>query len=156
MCLTLSEISEQSLARIEKIVEKQLLNNEKSRASNQFTSDAKKLKSLITSECKTSKPSWNDRLKEALATCKSSLQSNIQKSNEFNSEYNKKRGSISVDEEEKKLEKDVWEWSGGRFLLANGDVKVMERLPSLPSAGSAPFSVNPAPRRGNVYDKMPQ
>ena len=158
LCLTLSEISEQSLARIEKIVEKQLLVNEKTRAANQFSTDSKKLKSLINSECRTPRPSWTDPLKEALAVCKSSLEANVCKTNEFNSGYNKKRGSLALQDEEKKLERDVSDWSAGRFLLDGGDVKVVQ--PSIAPTQLVPTQVfvttGTQPRRGSSYDKMPE
>lgn len=158
LCLTLSEISDQSLTRIEKIVEKQLLVNEKAKAGNQFAADAKRLKSLINAECRTLKPSWTDPLKDALAVCKLSLEANVRKTNEFNSGYNKKRGSLAFQDEEKKLEKDVSDWSAGRFLLNGGDVRVV-----LPSTAPTPIvpsqvlvSAGTQPRRGSQYDKMPE
>lgn len=94
--------------------------------------------------------------------CKSSLEASVRKTNEFNSGYSKKRGSLAVQDEEKKLEKDIADWSGGRFLLENGGMKVVEKLPSIPPVQLTPVRAPVVaaeaflPRKGYVYDKMPE
>lgn len=93
--------------------------------------------------------------------CRLSLQANVRKTNEFNSGYSKKRGSLAVQDEEKKLERDVSDWSGGRFLLENGGLRVVEKLPSIPVIQGTPVRALVAteavlPRKGSIYDKMPE
>jgi hypothetical protein len=140
----------------------------------------RKLKAMILAQCKSSLPMWTPDLEKLHNTCVDSLRVATQKINEYNGKYSKKKPQLDVKEEESKLEKEIADLSGGKFVIGNRRISATappaDKSISYPTfiQAIAVSSVKPvqpqlkppvinletgkddSPVRGVVYDPMPE